>query len=71
MGITGLLPLLKPIHNYAHLRDFTGKRFAVDGYVWLHRAAYSCAADLVNERKTNKSVLKVSLMPISLLKCLV
>jgi hypothetical protein len=61
MGITGLLPLLKPIHNQTHVKEFAGKTIAVDGYVWLHRAAYSCAMDLVKGKRTSKCVYNLSL----------
>jgi exonuclease 1 len=56
MGITGLLPLLKPIHHFTHISEFAGKCLAVDGYVWLHRGAYACAVELVTGRPTHKFV---------------
>jgi exonuclease-1 len=54
MGISGLLPLLKSIQQQKHLSDLSGKTLAVDGYVWLHKGAYGCAADLVNGKPTTK-----------------
>ncbi|KAI0754359.1 PIN domain-like protein [Daedaleopsis nitida] len=56
MGISGLLPLLKDIHNTKHLSDFRGQTLAVDGYVWLHRGTYGCAAEIATGRKTHKYV---------------
>ncbi|KAF8328179.1 PIN domain-like protein [Cantharellus anzutake] len=56
MGIQGLLPLLKSIHEHRKLSDFSGKTLAVDGYVWLHRGVYSCAAQLVNGEPTTRYV---------------
>jgi len=48
MGITGLLPLLKPVAKDGHVSQFKGKTVAVDGYVWLHRAVYGCCVQLAN-----------------------
>ncbi|GAA5870233.1 hypothetical protein JCM3774_004616 [Rhodotorula dairenensis] len=56
MGICGLLPLLKEVQKACHLRDWAGKRVAVDSYVWLHRGAYGCAEDLALGRPTTKYV---------------
>lgn len=54
MGIQGLLPLLKPITKTVHVRELRGCRVAVDAYVWLHRGAYGCAADLCQGRDTTR-----------------
>jgi exonuclease-1 len=51
---TGLLPLLKSIQRATELKKFQGKTLGVDGYGWLHRAAYSCAAELAQGKPTNK-----------------
>ncbi|CAE6532527.1 unnamed protein product [Rhizoctonia solani] len=56
MGIQGLLPLLKSIHINTNIAEFSGKTLAVDGYVWLHRGAYACAAQLVKGQYTTKYV---------------
>ena len=56
MGISGLLPALKPIHKTKRLDEFQGKRIAVDGYVWLHKGVYSCATDLALGKQTTKCV---------------
>ncbi|KAL5508740.1 hypothetical protein ACEPAG_4775 [Sanghuangporus baumii] len=56
MGIQGLLPLLKPIQRHRHLSEFAEQTLAVDAYVWLHRGAYACAAELVQGRPTRRYV---------------
>ncbi|KAK3834998.1 MAG: PIN domain-like protein [Linnemannia gamsii] len=56
MGIQGLLPLLKSIEKQVHLRDYAGKTLAVDGYVWLHKGAFSCAQELCLGQPTNKYI---------------
>ncbi|KAF9141617.1 Rad2 nuclease [Linnemannia schmuckeri] len=56
MGIQGLLPLLKSIERPVHLKDYAGKTLAVDGYVWLHKGAFSCAQELCLGQLTNKYV---------------
>jgi exonuclease-1 len=54
MGIPGLLPLLSPVSRRVPLSDFSGKRVAIDGFVWLHRASFSCAPDLVKDPSTDR-----------------
>ncbi len=54
MGISGLLPLLRPITTTVHVRELAGLRVGVDAYVWLHRGAYGCAQDLCQGRRTKK-----------------
>jgi exonuclease-1 len=39
MGIKGLIPLLDPITQEMHIREYAGKTVAVDGNCWLHRGA--------------------------------
>ncbi|KAG0275956.1 Rad2 nuclease [Linnemannia exigua] len=56
MGIQGLLPLLKSIEKPVHLRDYAGKTLAVDGYVWLHKGAFSCAQELCLGQPTSKYI---------------
>lgn len=56
MGIQGLLPLLKSIERPVHLKDYAGMTLAVDGYVWLHKGAFSCAQELCLGQPTNKYV---------------
>ena len=57
MGISGLLPLLKPIHKNKNLSEFSGKTIAVDAYVWLHKGVYACAPEVATGKKTTKCVL--------------
>ncbi|PSS36962.1 hypothetical protein PHLCEN_2v1178 [Hermanssonia centrifuga] len=56
MGISGLLPLLKPIQVDKHLSEYSGQTIAVDAYVWLHRGVYACATELATGKRTNKYV---------------
>lgn len=53
MGVSGLLPVLKPIQEATTLERYRGKTLAVDTYAWLHKASFCCAEDLVLERPTN------------------
>lgn len=56
MGIQGLLPFLKSIQRESHIKKWSGKTLAIDGYVWLHRGAYFCAQDLCLGKPTRKHV---------------
>ena len=56
MGITGLLPALKPIQVTRHLSQFSGQTIAVDAYVWLHKGIYTCATELATGKLTHKYV---------------
>lgn len=58
MGISGLLPLLKDITTKAHIKEFQGKRAAVDGYVWLYKGSYSCPEELCEGKPTDKCVTR-------------
>jgi len=53
MGIKGLLQAEKPAMKAEHLQRFTGKRMAVDGYAWLHKAAYGCCVELCKGEQPN------------------
>lgn len=57
MGISGLLPILKPIHKNKHLSEFSGKTIAVDAYGWLHKGVYACAPEVATGKRTTKYVL--------------
>jgi len=59
MGIGGLLPLVSSITENVHLSKYSGKRVAVDTYVWLHKAAYSCAEELCRNIPTTKYLLRI------------
>ncbi|KAK5963664.1 Rad2 family nuclease EXO1 PWA37_003989 [Arxiozyma heterogenica] len=67
MGIQGLLPQLKPIQNPVSLRRYEGQILGVDGYAWLHRAAYPCAHELVLGKPTEK-YLQFFIKKISMLR---
>jgi exonuclease-1 len=54
MGIQGLLPTLKSVMTPRHVRDYAGKRAAIDTYSWLHKAAFSCSKDLCQGRPNDK-----------------
>ncbi|KAH8084340.1 PIN domain-like protein [Cristinia sonorae] len=56
MGISGLLPLLKPIQVRRDLSEYSGQTIAVDAYVWLHRGTYACATELATGKRTNRYV---------------
>lgn len=51
MGIKGLLQVIKPAMQVEYLQNFKGKRIAVDGYAWLHKAAYGCCVELCRGEK--------------------
>ncbi len=53
MGIQGLLSVLKPIITDCHVDQLKGKRVAVDGYCWLHRAVYGCSMELCKNQETD------------------
>ena len=59
MGVNGLLPLLKSIHDPCSLERYRGKTLAIDTYGWLHRAVVSCAEDLCLGRPTRRYVTYV------------
>lgn len=46
MGIQSLLPFIDGAKRRIHLSELSGKRVAVDSYVWLHRGARCCATEL-------------------------
>jgi hypothetical protein len=59
MGVQNLLPLVSPVSHLVPLPTFRGKRMGVDGFVWLHRAGFSCAPDLVKNPGTDR-IVKIS-----------
>jgi exonuclease-1 len=54
MGITGLLKSLETISNKKHLSDYKGKRIAVDGYCWLHKAIYMIKSEVIENPNSTK-----------------
>ncbi|XP_052767199.1 exonuclease 1-like [Mya arenaria] len=56
MGIQGLLPFLKKIHQPVNVSQFAGCTVAIDAYCWLHKGAFSCAEKLALGEKTDQYV---------------
>ncbi len=56
MGIQGLLPILRPVIEDAHVREFKGKKLGIDTFAWLHKAAFTCAYELGMKMKTDKYI---------------
>lgn len=60
MGIQGLLPFITDPQRGAiktvSIRDFKGQTAAIDGYVLLHRGAFSCAKQLFEGQHTDAFV---------------
>ena len=52
MGISGLLPLLKPVTKDNHISSYSHRRIAIDGYAWLHKAVYGCCVELAEPNAT-------------------
>ncbi|POM69416.1 nuclease 1 [Phytophthora palmivora] len=67
MGVAGLLPVLKSVTDQVHVSKYAGKTAGVDASGWLYKGAYSCAVDLVLERKTD-AYLNFSMERIKLLQ---
>jgi exonuclease-1 len=53
MGISGLLQALKPLIQPCNVSQLQGKHVAIDGYCWLHKAVYGCAAELCLNQETD------------------
>jgi exonuclease-1 len=53
MGIQGLLQALKPLIEITHISTLKGKRVAIDGYCWLHKAVYGCALELCLKQQSD------------------
>lgn len=56
MGISGLIPFLDPVLEDVHIRQYSGKKVAIDGRTWLYRGAFGCAFELCMNLNTNKYV---------------
>lgn len=54
MGIGGLLLNLKGITEDVHIKEYAGKKAAIDTYVWLHKGSYSCSTELCQGLPTDK-----------------
>lgn len=53
---TQLLPCLKSITTNVNVREYEGKRVAVDAYCWLHKGAYACSFELCQSIPTDKYI---------------
>lgn len=53
MGVSGLLPVLRPITERVNVSTFRGRRVGVDGFAWLHRGGYACALELATGAPTS------------------
>ena len=67
MGIQGLLPALQSIQKHRHIRHYKHKRAAIDAYCWLHKAAYTCAAELARGHGGTEKLIQYCLNRIDLL----
>lgn len=56
MGITGLLPIIKPVMERRHIRQYRSARVGIDGHVWLHWVASLVAPELFHKGGTDKHV---------------
>lgn len=54
MGVQNLLPILAPVSQRVPLSTFKGKRVAIDGFVWLHRSAFSCSREMCLDPATDR-----------------
>lgn len=54
MGVTGLLPSLKPVIKPSNISQFHHKRVAVDTYSWIHKALYGYLDDLIQNENSIK-----------------
>lgn len=52
MGIKGLIVAVKPALEDCHVSQLAGKRVAVDGYCWLHRAVFGCCVEICRGEKS-------------------
>lgn len=59
MGVTGLLRYIQPQTTQQAVSHFAGKTLGVDGYAWLHRAAVSCAEELLRGLPTTRLVQSI------------
>lgn len=56
MGITGLLPLMKPICHPKHVQELARTRVGIDVYGWLHKGIFCCAMKICRGIDTNAYV---------------
>lgn len=56
MGITGLLPILKPVLKKKQIRSFANKRIGIDGFAWLYQILNFIAEELYLNCPTTKHI---------------
>lgn len=56
MGVKGLLLALKSVQRQRHLSEYAHSRVAVDGFAWLHRAAFAALHESVNGQVSDRPV---------------
>lgn len=56
MGITGLLPILKPVLEKKHIKSFKNKRIGIDGFAWLYPILNFVAEELYLDCPTTKYI---------------
>ena len=54
MGITGLLPIIKPTLKKIHIKKFKDKKIGIDGYAWLYQILNSVAEELYLNTPTTR-----------------
>ena len=47
MGVTGLLQYFKSVERDTDISKYRGKRLAVDGHSWIHKAIYGAGYNIV------------------------
>lgn len=66
MGITGLLPHIKPILTTTNIKIYKNKKIAIDGHSWLYQLSQNIAEDVfynIPTKKLNNLVLnKINLL---------
>lgn len=56
MGITGLLPLLRPITKTVHIGKYEDQTIVIDGYSWIHKGIYGSSLDLLEGKPNRKYI---------------
>lgn len=56
MGITGLLPILKPTLTNIHIKKFKDKKVGIDGYAWMYQILNSVAEELYLNCPTTRHI---------------
>lgn len=56
MGISGLLPIIKPVLQKKHISLYSGKTVGIDGHAWLYQVAPSISEELFFGIPTKKHI---------------